>query len=333
MTEGRPRPCTGGTLIQLGPLKPQSIAPVRLVTWRVSVNRKEAVRNRWLSKRRTKERPVELMARTRIVRTDPRAVSGRSSGRLCSRRRQRCIWAPGARSCRRRHRGAPGASPPSRGGSPRASVILSGACWSRHRPQSSILDLISDRRHCLQVSRDRAQFRLRRRDKTGATTRAVNDPGGNQRPHRILLQQVDRYGKENHVLHQERHVASHRRKSAGGRSPPIRHERNDGHGRDERRAGARRAECAEGFVPEADEDECAEQPLRYSEEPTSTPDAEYGVHPGDERTVADERNQCPSLVVPPLLIPEEEKYDHHRCPKQMVIEVPLQEARFAQQHR
>src|SRR5262249_52964010 len=139
--------------------------------------------------------------------------------------------------------------------------------------------------------------------------------------------------KENHVLHQERNVASHGRKSAGGHSPPVGHEWNDGDGHDERQARARRPESSEGFVPEADEDEGAKQQLRNSEEPTRAPDAEYGVHPGDERAVADEGNQRLRLVVPPLLIPEEEKDDHHGCAKQMVVEVPLQEARLAQQRR
>src|SRR5437899_12687994 len=87
---------------------------------------------------------------------------------------------------------------------------------------------------------------------------------------------------------------------------------------------------SQGFVPEADEDERAEQPLGDSEEPTRAPDAEYWVHPGDERAIADEGNQRLRLVVPPLLIPEEEKDDHHGCAKQMVIEVALEEARLAQ---
>src|SRR5262249_52866027 len=154
---------------------------------------------------------------------------------------------------------------------------------------------------------------------------------GNHCPYGILLQQVDRHGKENEVLHQERNVASHRRKSAGGRSPAVRHEWNDRNGHDERQARARRPESSQGFVPEADEDERAEQPLRDSEEPTRAPDAEYWVHPGDERAVADEGNQGLCLVVPPLLIPEEEKDDHHGCAKEMVIEVALQEARLTQQ--
>src|SRR5439155_1688278 len=90
---------------------------------------------------------------------------------------------------------------------------------------------------------------------------------------------------------------------------------------------------SQGFVPEADEDERTKQPLRNSEEPTRAPDAEYRVHPGDERAVADEGNQRLRLVVPPLLIPEQEEDYHHRCPKQMVIEVPLQQARLAQERR
>src|SRR5262249_59410167 len=102
---------------------------------------------------------------------------------------------------------------------------------------------------------------------------------------------------------------------------------------DERQACARCPERSEGFVPEPDEDERAEQPLRDSEEPARAPDAEYRVHPGDERAVADERNQRLRLVVEPLLIPKEEKNDHYGSAKQMVVEVALQEARLAQQRR
>src|SRR5438874_2460595 len=177
------------------------------------------------------------------------------------------------------------------------------------------------------------RYRVRARSAAGGVTSDASRAGGNQCPHGILLQQVERYGQENHVLHQERNVASHRRKSAGGRSPPVRHEWNDREGHDERQARARRPQSSQGFVPEADEDERTEQPLRNSEEPTRAPDAEYRVHPGDERAVADEGNKRLRLVVQPLLIPEQEEDYHHRCPKQMVIEVPLQQARLAQERR
>src|SRR5262249_12380695 len=102
---------------------------------------------------------------------------------------------------------------------------------------------------------------------------------------------------------------------------------------EERQARPGRSESSQRFVPESDEDKRTEQPLRNSEEPTRAPDAEYRVHPGDERAVGDEGNQRPRLVVPPLLIPEEEEDDHHRCPDQMVIEVPVQKARLAQKRR
>src|SRR5262245_18239048 len=171
------------------------------------------------------------------------------------------------------------------------------------------------------------------RSAAGGLTSDAFRARGTKCPRGILLQQVDRYGKENHVLHHERNVASHRRKSAGGRSPAVRHEWNDGDGHDERQARTRCPESSEGFVPEAGEDERTEQPLRDTQEPTRTPDAEYRVHPGYERAVADEGNQRLRLVVPPLLVPEEEEDDHHRYPKQMVVEVPLQEARLAQQRR
>src|SRR5262249_4289969 len=134
----------------------------------------------------------------------------------------------------------------------------------------------------------------------GPMTSQVLRAGGNQCPHGILLQQVDRCSKENHVFHQERNVASHRRESAGGRGPAVRHERNDRDGHDERQARAHCPESPDSLVPEADEDQRTKQPLGNSEDPTRAPDAEYGVHPRDERPVADEGNQSLRLVVPPL---------------------------------
>src|SRR5262249_34228188 len=76
--------------------------------------------------------------------------------------------------------------------------------------------------------------------------------------------------------------------------------------------------------------QCAEQPLRGAEKPAGPPNAEHGVHPEDEGTVADVRNQCLRLVLEPLLVSEERKDDHHRCTDQMVIEVTFEDARLGQ---
>jgi hypothetical protein len=48
----------------------------------------------------------------------------------------------------------------------------------------------------------------------------------------------------------------------------------------------------------------AGRPFPDSEEPGSSPDPEHGVHPGDERTIADVGNQCPGLVLEPFLVSE-----------------------------
>src|SRR5215831_3196783 len=45
--------------------------------------------------------------------------------------------------------------------------------------------------------------------------------------HHVLLQQVDGDGEENDILHQESHLAFHRRE-AGSRVPAVGHERDDG---------------------------------------------------------------------------------------------------------
>src|SRR5262249_30564993 len=60
---------------------------------------------------------------------------------------------------------------------------------------------------------------------------------GERYPHHVLLQQIERYRQQNQILHQERHVARHRRKS-GNRIPAVRHERDDGDGRYEWRTRA-----------------------------------------------------------------------------------------------
>jgi hypothetical protein len=43
----------------------------------------------------------------------------------------------------------------------------------------------------------------------------------------ILLQQIERYGKEDYILHQEGDIALHRRKTTGCGIPTVRHKRDD----------------------------------------------------------------------------------------------------------
>jgi hypothetical protein len=57
---------------------------------------------------------------------------------------------------------------------------------------------------------------------------------------------------------------------------------------------------------------------------------ENRVHPRNKRAVADIRNQCLRLVLKPFLVPEKQKYDHHRCPYQVVIKVFSEKTRLSQ---
>src|SRR5262249_30313109 len=117
--------------------------------------------------------------------------------------------------------------------------------------------------------------------------------------HHVLFQQVDRYGEQNHVLHQEGNVAGHRRE-AGSRVPAVRHDRNDGDRRDERADGEDGPEAARLGIPEPPDQQRRGQPLRNPQEPAGPPDAENWVHPESQRPVADEGDQRLGLVLPPL---------------------------------
>ena len=60
----------------------------------------------------------------------------------------------------------------------------------------------------------------------------------------VLLQQIDRCGKQNHILHQEGNIAGHSREPACSRVPAIGHERDDRDRGDEGDARAERPEDA-----------------------------------------------------------------------------------------
>src|SRR6185437_8692385 len=66
---------------------------------------------------------------------------------------------------------------------------------------------------------------------------------------KILLEEVERHGEQDDVLHQERYVTGHRREAAGRDVPTLRHERYDGDRGDERTGGAECPESTETLVP------------------------------------------------------------------------------------
>src|SRR6266436_6845129 len=141
----------------------------------------------------------------------------------------------------------------------------------------------------------------------------------------VLLQEIERDGEQHDVLHQERDVAGHRRKSGRG-IPTVRHEGDDRDGGDEGRGRTGSAENTEPLVPEAGEQERAECPFGNAEEPVGALMAEHGIEPPDQRTAADEWNEPLGLIGPPLLVTEEEKHDHHRGANDVVVEIFCEQA-------
>src|SRR5262249_38409065 len=67
-------------------------------------------------------------------------------------------------------------------------------------------------------------------DTSGCSSRVSGFSRRKWRSHHILLQQIERYSQQNHILHQERDVARHRRKPRSW-IPAVRHEWNNGDGR------------------------------------------------------------------------------------------------------
>jgi hypothetical protein len=111
------------------------------------------------------------------------------------------------------------------------------------------------------------------------------------------------------------------REAAGGSRPSVRHEGNDGDRADEGRDGSERTQDAGALIPEAEEQERAEQPLGDAEEPAGATDAEDRIEPEDQRTVADIGNQDLGLVLEPFLIAEEQEDDHHRGAEDVIVEI------------
>ena len=105
----------------------------------------------------------------------------------------------------------------------------------------------------------------------------------------ILLQQINRGGQQDNILHQERDVAGHRGKS-GNRIPAVGHERNDRDRGEESHGRIGGAENAEPLVPEACEQQRTEGPLGDAQEPAGALQGKCGIKPPDQWTVADERN-------------------------------------------
>src|SRR5262249_48443120 len=114
--------------------------------------------------------------------------------------------------------------------------------------------------------------------------------GGGGHPNQILLQQVNGSGEKDEILHEERNVSGHRRKPGNG-IPSIRHEGNDGDGGHEREGRADRAKDSQSLIPEAQEQERAEQPFRNTQEPAGPWEAKRGLNPKIDRSVVIKGNQ------------------------------------------
>src|SRR5215471_21725293 len=153
---------------------------------------------------------------------------------------------------------------------------------------------------------------------------------GEWRSCHVLFQQIYRDGEEDDVLHEERDVTRHGREPPGRRRPAVRHEGNDGDGSEECRAGAQSSENPESLVPESQEQEQCERPLRQAQEPARSLDAEYGVHPRNQWAVADKWNQHFRLVREPLLVPEEQEENDHRAANEVIVEVLFEETELEQ---
>src|SRR5216684_5618069 len=141
----------------------------------------------------------------------------------------------------------------------------------------------------------------------------------------VLLQQIERRGKQDEVLHQEGDFLCHGGKAAGRCCPAVRHKRNDRCGTHERRNSAKGAKDARRLVPESYEYQCPKGPFRDAEEPASTSDSENRIHPGDERSVTDVRNERLGLVLEPLLISKEEEYQDHRRAKHVIVDFAVKD--------
>src|SRR5215471_16384721 len=65
-------------------------------------------------------------------------------------------------------------------------------------------------------------------------------------------------------------------------------------------------------------------PNNHSEtpqKPAGSLNAENRVHPGDQRTIFEKRDQILGFVRKPFLVSKEEVDDDHRCANQVVVEI------------
>ena len=83
----------------------------------------------------------------------------------------------------------------------------------------------------------------------------------------------------------------------------------------------RKVTIAEPSIPEAEEDQCPEQPFRRAEKETRASNPERWDQPEDQRTVADERRNLMSFKTEPLLIAEYEECEDHRGANQAIVKI------------
>jgi hypothetical protein len=83
----------------------------------------------------------------------------------------------------------------------------------------------------------------------------------------------------------------------------------------------RKVTIAEPSIPEAQEDQRAEQQFRRAEEETCAPNAKRGDQPEDQRTVADERRNLMSFKTEPLLVAEYQEREDHRGANQAIVKI------------
>src|SRR5260370_10120719 len=146
----------------------------------------------------------------------------------------------------------------------------------------------------------------------------------------ILPKQINGYGQKNQILNQESNGFGHRGESAGRRGPAVRDKWNNRDRRYKRKNRAERAKDSQLLIPKSREQECAKKPFRNSQEPAGAPNAENSVHPGNQRAIADIRNQCLRLVVKPFLISKKQEDDHHCSANEVVIKVLSEDAELHQ---
>jgi hypothetical protein len=109
---------------------------------------------------------------------------------------------------------------------------------------------------------------------------------GSEHADKILLKQVNGYGQQDDILHEERNVSGHCWEPGNG-VPAIRHKGNDGDRAHERANRSERAQDSQLIIPEAKEQKRTEQPFRNTEEPARSADAKDRIELENQRSVAD----------------------------------------------